>query len=89
MLLFAQPPRERSRYGWPPATPSSADTYAVRVAALFGPPGGLNGNTFLSSGTVGRDGVANRVTGGPGNDWFLLSSGDGLTDYAGEFRTFI
>jgi Bacterial Ig-like domain (group 3)/RTX calcium-binding nonapeptide repeat (4 copies) len=56
---------------------SSGSPYADRVLHLTGTGGGLNNGTFLLPGvTVTDDGVRDALTGGPGTDWFVASTGD-------------
>jgi hypothetical protein len=42
----------------------------------MGRPGGQNGPTVLSSATVSDDVAKDALTGGAGNDWFVVSLGD-------------
>jgi Ca2+-binding RTX toxin-like protein len=55
----------------------SSSAYAQRVARLSQ---GVNGLPPLSSATVFRDGAIDRLTGGPGLDWFFRSSEDRILD---------
>jgi hypothetical protein len=59
---------------------ASSDSYATRISDIMGPTGGLNGNNFLNSTTVFNAHVADSLTGGAGLDWFIISSGDTITD---------
>lgn len=57
---------------------TTADTYANRVAALTA---GAGGAPTLDATTVTNDaGTKDSLTGGAGDDWFLTSAGDLLTD---------
>jgi hypothetical protein len=56
----------------------SADTYANRVKYLSGTAGGLNGTTYLKTGTVFNDNASDTLIGGGGTDWFFSSTGDSL-----------
>lgn len=54
------------------------------IAHLTGAAGGLNETTFLTVATVHDDGVKDRLTGGKGTDWFVVSALDKLDLKTGE-----
>ncbi|WP_020470124.1 hypothetical protein [Zavarzinella formosa] len=57
---------------------------------MNGPTGGLNGTTFLTGNVFNDTGAKDSLTGGAGQDWFILSIPDILKDpVTGEVTTTI
>src|SRR5262249_52990320 len=69
---------------------STGTGYANRINHLMN-GGGLNGSSRVNSSTVAGDSSAkDTLTGGGGNDWFVVGAEDVLTDKAtGETKTVI
>jgi acrosin len=61
--------------------------YAARISHINGTTtGGRNGAIKLNVSTLHSDGVANTITGGLDDDWFITNAGDTVTDKAASER---
>jgi Ca2+-binding RTX toxin-like protein len=66
---------------------TGVSAYKQRISHLLN-GGGLNGKARINSKTVAQDGgKADTLTGGLGQDWFVISSEDGTDQAAGETTT--